>query len=97
MRATEKGTKMLRPRNDYVALKRDKPEEKFAGGIVLAHLAEDVSQSPEQGVVLQLGPKVTEVKVGDRVLIGAFAGWTFKVHAELVGLIKDGEILAVLG
>lgn len=88
---------MLKPRNDYVAVKRDKPQEKSSGGILLANIAEDVSESSEQGIVLAIGPKVTEVKVGDRVLIGSFAGSTFKVDGEPVVLIKEGEILAVLG
>lgn len=94
---------MLRPRNDYVAVKRDKPEEKSAGGILLANLAEDVSESPEEGVVLAVGPKATEVKVGDRVLIGSFAGFTFKVNGEPVVLVRESaegkgnHILAVLG
>lgn len=87
---------MLKPRNDYVAVKRDKPQEKSAGGIVLVNLAEDVSESPEYGVALKVGPKVKEVKVGDRLLIGSFAGWTFKVAGEPVVLIKEGEIFGVV-
>ena len=87
---------MLKPRNNYVAVKRDRPAEKSAGGILLANLAEDVSESPEQGIVLELGPKATEVMVGDRVLIGSFAGWTFKVGGQPVVLIKESEIFGVV-
>jgi chaperonin GroES len=88
--------KTLKPRNDYIAVRRDAPETVSPGGIALVRLAEDVSESPEQGVVLELGPKATEVKVGDRVLIGSFAGWTFKVDGEPVVLIKEADIFGVI-
>jgi co-chaperonin GroES (HSP10) len=92
----------VRPLRDFVLVRRDPPATKSAGGILLANLAEDVSESPEEGVVLAVGPKATEVKVGDRVLIGSFAGFTFKVDGEPVVLVRESakgkgnHILAVL-
>lgn len=87
---------MLKPRNDYVAVRRDKPEEKSAGGIAMVHQAEDISLKPQQGVVLEIGPKVTEVKVGQRVLIPSYSGWLFTVEGQPVTLIKEREIDGVV-
>lgn len=56
----------LRPLRNKVALKEVKKESKSASGIVFMS---DVSgETPEFGVVA-IGPEVTDVKVGDRVLI----------------------------
>jgi chaperonin GroES len=92
----QKGGKVLKPRNDYVAVRRDKPDTVSGGGIALVNLAEDVSLAPQQGVVLAIGPKVTQVKKGDRVLIGSYSGWAFKVDDEPVTLIKEKEIDGVV-
>jgi chaperonin GroES len=81
----------IKPRNDFVAVKRDKPQVMSPGGIALPNIAADIGEAPEQGTVLAVGPKVTEVKVGDRVLIGSFAGWTFKVDGEPVVLVREGH------
>lgn len=86
---------MLRPRNDLVLVKRDKPATKSAGGIELV-LAADADQEPAYGEVLAVGPKVDVVKAGDRVLIGHYGGTTVKVDGEDVVLLKEEELLGVV-
>ncbi|MDN3988458.1 co-chaperone GroES [Zwartia vadi] len=92
----------LRPLHDRVIVKRLDNERKTASGIVIP---ESAAEKPDQGEVLAVGPgKQTEdgkvlkmdVKVGDRVLFGKYAGQTVKVDGEEVLVIREEEILAVV-
>lgn len=90
----------LKPRNDYVAIKRDAPEKVSPGGIEFV-LPVDAAEEPAYGTVLAVGPGKRnkrgelvplEVKVGQRVLIGHYAGNTVKIDGEDVVLMKEQEI-----
>ncbi len=92
----------LRPLHDRVIVKRLDNERKTASGIVIP---ESAAEKPDQGEVLAVGPgKQTEdgkvlkmeVKVGDKVLFGKYAGQTVKVDGEEVLVIREEEILAVV-
>ena len=92
----------LRPLHDRVIVKRLDNERKTASGIVIP---ESAAEKPDQGEVLAVGPgKHTEagkvlkmdVKVGDKVLFGKYAGQTVKVDGEEVLVIREEEILAVV-
>jgi chaperonin GroES len=92
----------LRPLNDRVIIKRLDNERKTASGIVIPDSA---AEKPDQGEILAVGPgKRTEdgkvlpidVKVGDKVLFGKYAGQTVKVDGDEVLVIREEEILAVI-
>ena len=92
----------LRPLHDRVIVKRLDNERKTASGIVIP---ESAAEKPDQGEVLAVGPgkknedgKVSpmDVKVGDKVLFGKYAGQTVKVDGEKVLVIREDEILAVI-
>ncbi len=92
----------LRPLHDRVIVKRLDNERKTASGIVIPDSA---AEKPDQGEVLAVGPgKKTEdgkilpvdLKVGDRVLFGKYAGQAVKVDGEEVLVIREDEILAVV-
>ncbi|CAM3915900.1 MAG: co-chaperone GroES [Castellaniella sp.] len=92
----------LRPLHDRVIVKRLDNERTTASGIVIPDSA---AEKPDQGEVLAVGPgKKTEdgkviavdVKVGDKVLFGKYAGQSVKVDGEEVLVIREEEILAVI-
>ena len=92
----------LRPLHDRVIVKRLDNERTTASGIVIPDSA---AEKPDQGEVVAVGPgKRTEdgkvlpmdVKVGDKVLFGKYAGQTVKVDGDEVLVIREDEILAVL-
>ncbi|MGB6243190.1 MAG: co-chaperone GroES [Castellaniella sp.] len=92
----------LRPLHDRVIVKRLDNERTTASGIVIP---ESAAEKPDQGEVLAVGPgKKTEdgkviavdVKVGDKVLFGKYAGQSVKVDGEEVLVIREEEILAVI-
>ncbi|GAA0225889.1 co-chaperone GroES [Castellaniella daejeonensis] len=92
----------LRPLHDRVIVKRLDNERTTASGIVIPDSA---AEKPDQGEVLAVGPgKKTEdgkvipvdLKVGDKVLFGKYAGQSVKVDGEEVLVIREEEILAVI-
>lgn len=92
----------IRPLHDRVVIRREEQETKTAGGIVLPGSA---AEKPSQGEVIAVGKgQITEagevrpldVKVGDKVLFGQYAGTTVKVDGEELLIMKESDIFAVL-
>lgn len=92
----------IRPLQDRVIVKRLEEEEKSAGGIIIPDTAKE---KPMEAKVTAVGKgKVTEdgkllpmeVKVGDKVLIGKYAGTEVKIDGEENLIMREDEILAVI-
>ena len=92
----------IRPLHDRVIVKRLEEVRTTASGIVIPDTA---TEKPDQGEVIAVGPgkkdengKVIalDVKVGDKVLFGTYAGTTVKVSGEELLIMKESDILAVL-
>ena len=93
----------IRPLGDRVIVKALPQEERTRGGVILPDTAKE---KPQQGEVVAVGPgRVTdkgtkvdmEVRVGDRVLYGKYAGTEVKIEGTEYLIIKESEVLAVLG
>ncbi|WP_305909160.1 co-chaperone GroES [Methylomarinum sp. Ch1-1] len=93
----------IRPLHDRVIVKRVAEETKTAGGIVLPGSA---AEKPSEGEVLAVGNGKTldngqvramEVKVGDRVLFGKYSGTEVKVDGEEVIVMREEDIMGILG
>ena len=91
----------IRPLHDNVVIRRVEKETKTAGGLILSTSA---AEQPAQGEIIAVGNgKVTDtgvrpldVKVGDNVLFGAYAGTKITVDGEELLVMKESDILAVL-
>jgi len=92
----------LKPLRDKVVVERSEAEEKTAGGIVLPETAKD---KPKQGTVISVGTgrvlengdvKPLEVKKGDKVLFGSYAGSEVKIDGKEFLIMGESEILAVI-
>ena len=92
----------LRPLHDRVIIKRLDQESKTASGIIIPDAA---AEKPDQGEVLAAGPgkrdesgklNALDVKVGDRVLFGKYAGQTVKVDNEELIVMREDDIMAVV-
>lgn len=93
----------LRPLNDRVVVKRIEEEQKTAGGIIIPDTAKE---KPIQGEVIAVGEgklledgtrRPLDVKVGDRILFGKYAGTEVKVGNEEVLIMREDDILAIIG
>ena len=92
----------IRPLHDRVLLKRIEEKEMVKGGIIIPDTAKE---KPMEGEVIAVGPgKIQEdgkrsamdVKAGDRVLFGKYAGTVIKIDDEDYVIMREEEILAVL-
>ena len=94
----------IRPLHDRVLVRRKEEEEKSAGGIVLPGAA---VEKPNQGEVIACGSgrvldngevRPVDVKVGDTVVFGKYAGSdTIDVDGEELIIISESDIKAVIG
>ena len=91
------------PLHDRVVVKRIEAEEKSTGGIIIPDTAKEKPQEGEvlavgNGKILENGTKVAlDVKVGDRILFGKYSGTEIKVDDEEVLILREDEVLAVMG
>ena len=92
----------IRPLHDRVVVRRVEEERTSAGGIVIPDSA---TEKPDQGEVIAAGNgKITDsgdvrpldVKVGDKVLFGKYAGTTVKVEGEELLVMREEDIVAVI-
>ena len=92
----------IRPLHDRVIVKRVEAERTTASGIVLPDSA---GEKPGQGEVLAGGPGkrddngkqvALDVKVGDRVLFGKYAGQAVKVDGQEVLVMREEDIMGVI-
>ena len=92
----------VRPLHDRVLLKRLEQKEMVKGGIIIPDTAKE---KPMEGEVIAVGPgkmmddgkrAALDVKAGDRVLFGKYAGTEIKIDDEEYVIMREEEILAVL-
>ena len=93
----------IRPLHDRVIVKRVEEERTTASGIVIPESAS--AEKPDQGVIEAVGNgKILEdgntialdVKVGDKVLFGKYAGQTVKVDGEELLVMREDDIMAII-
>ena len=92
----------IQPLADRVLVKALESEEKTKGGIVLPDTAKE---KPQNGEIIAIGSgrlledgtmKSLEVKVGDKVIYGKYAGTEIKVKDEEYLILREEDILAIL-
>ena len=92
----------IRPLHERVIVKRMEEERKTASGIVIPDSA---TEKPDQGEVIAVGPGkkddsgktiAMDVKVGDRVLFGKYAGQGVKIEGEEVLVMREEDIMGVI-
>ena len=93
----------LKPLNEKVVVERMEAETKSAGGILIPDTAKE---KPMRGVVMAVGPgrvlesgevKPLDVKKGDQVLFGGYAGSEVKLEGKNYLIVNESEIFAVIG
>lgn len=92
----------IRPLHDRVIIKRMEEERTTAGGIVIPDSA---TEKPSKGEVMAVGAgkvldngevRALELKVGDKVLFGQYAGTTVKYEGEEYLVMREEDVIAVL-
>jgi chaperonin GroES len=93
----------IRPLQDRIVLTRVEEETQTAGGIIIPDTAKE---QPQEGIVVTTGKgkvredgKITplDVKKGDRVLFGKYAGNDVTLDGEDYVILREDDVLAVIG
>jgi chaperonin GroES len=93
----------IRPLHDRVVVKRLEAKEQVRGGIIIPDTAKE---KPQEAEVIAVGPgkflddgkrAAMDVKAGDRILIGKYSGSEIKLDEQEYVIVREDEILAVIG
>ncbi|MFO1239081.1 MAG: co-chaperone GroES [Sphingomonadaceae bacterium] len=93
----------FRPLHDRVLVRRIEANEKTAGGIIIPDTAKE---KPQEGEIVAAGSgakaedgKVTplDVKAGDKILFGKWSGTEVKINGEDLLIMKESDILGIIG
>lgn len=92
----------IKPLADRILVKREEPSETVRGGIIIPDTAKE---KPQEGRVMAAGPgKIDEhgkrvpmeVKKGDRILMGKYAGTEVKIDGVEHLILREDDVLAVI-
>lgn len=92
----------IRPLYDRIIVKRVEQQRTTASGIVIPDTA---AEKPEQGEVVAVGSgrllqdgsvRALQVKTGERVLFGKYAGQTVKIDGEEFLVMREEDVLGVI-
>lgn len=92
----------FRPLHDRVLVRRVEADTKTAGGIIIPDSAQE---KPQEGEVVAAGPGTREdgafvaldVKPGDKVLFGKWSGTEVTIDGEELLIMKESDILGIVG
>src|SRR6188472_3178125 len=93
----------FRPLHDRVVVRRVDSEEKTKGGIIIPDTAKE---KPQEGEIIAVGSGARDdagklipldVKAGDRVLFGKWSGTEVKLDGEDLLIMKESDIMGVIG
>jgi chaperonin GroES len=93
----------VRPLHDRLLVKRIEEKETVKGGIIIPDSAKEKPQEGEviavgNGKILDNGNKVAlDVKAGDKILFGKYSGTDIKIDDEEYLILREDEVLAVVG
>jgi chaperonin GroES len=93
----------FRPLHDRVVVRRVESEEKTKGGIIIPDTAKE---KPQEGEIIAVGSGARDesgklvpldVKSGDRVLFGKWSGTEVKLNGEDLLIMKESDIMGIIG
>jgi chaperonin GroES len=93
----------VRPLHDRLLVRRLEEKETARGGIIIPDTAKEKPMKGKvlavgNGRVLENGKKLPlDVKVGDKILFGKYSGTEIKIDGEEVLIVREDEVLAIMG
>ncbi|HUQ91546.1 MAG TPA: co-chaperone GroES [Bryobacteraceae bacterium] len=93
----------IRPLHDRVIVQRANEEEKTTSGLIIPDSAKEKPQQAKvirtgNGRVLENGQRAAlDVKDGDTILFGKYSGAEVKIEGEEYLILREDEILAIIG
>jgi chaperonin GroES len=93
----------VRPLHDRLLVRRIEEKETVKGGIIIPDTAKEKPQEGKviavgNGKILENGTKLElDVKAGDKILFGKYSGTEIKIDGEEFLILREDEVLAVVG
>ncbi len=93
----------IKPLHDRVIVKRLEVAEKTKGGIIIPDSAKE---TPDEGKIIAAGPgrrdeqgkvQPLDVKIGDTILFSKYAGTEIKVEGEELIIMREEDVLGIVG
>ena len=92
----------LKPLDDRIVVKPNEAEQTTASGLVIPDTAKE---KPQQGEIVAVGPGrfdegkrvPMDLKVGDKVLYGKYSGTEVTIDGEQLLILRESDVLAVIG
>ncbi|MES1973807.1 MAG: co-chaperone GroES [Pseudomonadota bacterium] len=93
----------FRPLHDRVLVRRIEAVERTAGGIIIPETAKE---KPQEGEIVSVGTGIRaedgtitplDVKAGDKILFGKWSGTEVKIDGEDLLIMKESDVLGVVG
>ena len=92
----------VNPLADRVVIKATEESEQMRGGL---YIPDTAKEKPQQGEIIAVGPGKYEdgklipmgVKVGDKVLYGKYSGTEVTIDGEQLLILRESDVLAVIG
>ena len=93
----------VRPLHDRLLVRRVDEEEQIKGGIIIPDSAKE---KPQEGKVVAIGSgkvldtgkrQAMDVKVGNKILFGKYSGTDIRIDDEDMLILREDEVLAVIG
>ena len=94
---------MIRPLHDRILVKRLEPETKTPGGLIIP---DNAKEKPVEAIVVGVGEGARDkdgkrippdVRIGDRVLFSKYSGNEIKIQGVEHVIMREEDVLAVLG
>jgi chaperonin GroES len=92
----------IRPLNDRIIVRRTEEQEQMRGGLYIPDTAKEKPQEGEvlavgNGKLLDNGQRIAiDLKVGDRVLFGKYAGTEIKLDGDEYLILREDDVLGVV-
>lgn len=100
--ASKLSTSKVAPLSDRVVVKSLEETEQMRGGL---YIPDTAKEKPQQGEIIAVGPGryekdkrvPMELKVGDKVLYGKYSGSEVTIDNEQYLILRESDVLAVIG
>lgn len=87
--------KRITPKGDMLLVQRRAAEDISAGGLLIPDEARDKDR-PAEGVIVTIGPEVENLKEGDHIIFGKYAGTEYPWGGETLLFMREDEVIATV-
>ena len=87
--------KRIVPKRDNIIVERRESEDVSIGGILIPQDSQD-KDKPAEGIITEVGPDVKDLKRGDHILFGKYAGTEYPFGGQTILFMREEEIIATI-